>query len=151
MMLDLNTYEREAFMGQLIIVNGSKIIVPPTFSAYILIAPPTLTLEGTGHATVGGQHVCQEGDENKVSATCSYTTGAFTIPGTVTITISEAKSAPYVSSLKPVITAPQWKVKCTKKNPAKQPPPSNTPDPSVSQEMMVNVTGNPNTFVSVES
>lgn len=40
MMLDLNTDDREAFMGQLIIVNGSKIIVPPTFSAYILIAPP---------------------------------------------------------------------------------------------------------------
>ena len=148
-MLNLNTDDREAFMGQLIIVNGSKIIVPATFMTYTLIGAAPLTLQGTGHATVGGQPVCQEGDEKLVTATCAYTTGAYITPGTVTITISEAKTAPNVSSLKPVITAPQWKVKCTKMTPATQPP-NSTPDPSVSQEMMVNVIGNPNTFVYVE-
>lgn len=148
-MLNLYTDECEAFMGQLIIVHDSKINVPGTFMAYTLPIPPQLTLIGTGHATVGGQRVCQEDDETRVTATCAYFTGAFTIPGTVKITISEAKTAANVSSLKPVITAPLWKVKCTVQSPAKKPP-DNALDTSVSQEMMVEVTGNPNTFVFVE-
>lgn len=150
-MLNLYTDEREDFMGQFIIVNGSKIIVPTTFLAYTLIVPPLLTITGTGQATVGGQPVCQEGDEKLVIDSCQYTIGDFTIPGTVTITISEAKTAAYVSSLEPVITAPQWKVKCTSAMQATKPPPSNAPDPSPPQELMVSVTGNPNTFVSVDS
>ena len=149
-MLKLYTDEREDFMDQFIIVNGSKIIVPTPFLAYTLIVPPLLTITGTGQATVGGQPVCQEGDEKLVIGMCSYTIGSYTTPGTVTITISEAKTAAYVSSLKPVITAPQWKVKCTRSTQATLPPPSNLPDLSPPQEMMVSVTGNPNTFVSVE-
>lgn len=148
-MLNLNSDNREAFMGQFIIVNSSTIVVSSPFNNYSLLAPITLNIMGNGHATVSGERVCEEGDEGNVIATCPYTTGAFTTPGTVTITISEAKTSAYVASLKPVITAPQWKVKCVPGIRATNPV-NNQPDTSIQEEKMIEV-NNPNKFVSVVS
>ena len=135
-------------MGQFIIVNSSTIVVSSPFNNYSLLSPITLNITGNGHATVSGERVCEEGDEGDVIATCQYTTGEYTIPGVVTITISEAKTSAYVASLKPVITAPQWKVKCVPSPKATNP--KNQPDPSLQEEKMIEVT-NPNKFVSVDS
>ncbi|TWS00141.1 hypothetical protein [Pseudomonas saxonica] len=135
-------------MGDFIIVKGAQIKMPETFGPIVLVAPPLHTLEATGYATIEGAKICQENDEKKVKITTKYTTAIHIKPGEVLLTIAEAKTASYVLSTKPVITAQKWTVLCAVKIPATDP--QGNLDPTIPQLQDVFIINNPNQFVTVE-
>jgi hypothetical protein len=60
--------------------------------------PTQHEITGSGHATINGKKVCTAQDANTFVYTFTYITGAFTIPGNGTITITKASTAAYITS-----------------------------------------------------
>ena len=74
-------------MGTPLLITGDLAVFPTTFGAAV-ISPMTAPIVGTGKASVDGKAVCVAGDEaSVVVASCPYTAGAYSVPGTAMLTI----------------------------------------------------------------
>ena len=75
-------------MADFIIKAGDTVVFNPAFGpALVTVAPGTMSV--SGKAKVDGSIVCVVGDEAAVAVSgVAYTVGAFTIPGTGTLTIA---------------------------------------------------------------
>lgn len=122
-------------MGDFILMEGDTVQFDPTFGiAVVAVVPGKLT--GSGPATLQQKKVCVAGDELQVAvAGCTYTTAAHAIPGTGTLKIlalgGDQKATKTNSGGKPILLkGSKFQAKFEVQNPAKQPPPANTPDPT---------------------
>ncbi len=75
-------------MSAPLLVTGDVAVFPTVFGAALVLAPMKAPITGSGKASVGGKPVCVAGDEASVIvATCAYTAGSYTLPGTAKLTI----------------------------------------------------------------
>lgn len=75
-------------MGTPLLITGDLAVFPTAFGAAVVPVAMTAPIVGSGKASVGGKAVCVAGDEQSVVvASCAYTAGAYTVPGTAMLTI----------------------------------------------------------------
>lgn len=80
-------------MSKHIVITGDKVIFQPNFGIAIAGPIPSITIEGSGHATILGENICIDGDESNVKLTgVKYSAGAYQILGTCTLTIESLAS-----------------------------------------------------------
>ena len=122
-------------MGDFILMEGDTVQFDPTFGIAVVVVHPG-KLTGSSAATLQQKKICVVGDELQVAVVgCTYTTSVHAIPGTGTLKIAalgeDQKAAEMKFSGKPVLLkGSKFQAKFEVQNPAKQPPPANTPDPT---------------------
>lgn len=122
-------------MSAPLLVTGDLAVFPTAFGAAVVPMVMTAPIVGSGAARVLGKPVCVAGDEQSVVvASCSYTAGPFTVPGTATLTIaalaSEQGSQGVASGRKPALLATgKFVAKLQVLVPAQMPPATPTPPP----------------------
>lgn len=93
-------------MAYCVITNDKAIFDSSAGIATITVSPTTIT--GTGLFSINDNAVCIAGDENSISATGTYITSVYTVPGTISAKVS-LSSIQYSTILKskilPVILA----------------------------------------------
>ncbi len=117
-----------------IIMDGDQVNFLPVFGSALVSVQPGKMI-ASGKTTIKGKKVCVDGDESKVEvANCSYVAPPFVIPGTGTLTIKKlapdqltqkSKSGNKSIVIKGNMFIAEFKVTAQ----AKQPPPTNAPDP----------------------
>jgi len=76
-------------VGTPLLITGDLAVFPTVFGAAVVPAPMSAPIVGSGKASVDGKPVCVAGDEaSVVVAVCTYTAGAFSVPGTAMLTIA---------------------------------------------------------------
>ncbi|NHN24074.1 hypothetical protein FIA58_000155 [Flavobacterium jejuense] len=117
-----------------IIRNGDSVVFSSSGPIMLLPPLPVTAIKATGETTINGKKVCIEGDEKKVEISCSYTVPPFMIPGSGKLKIQslspeqltkKTKSGTKSLILKGKLFIAIFEVE----SPAKQPPPTNAPDP----------------------
>jgi hypothetical protein len=79
-------------VGTPLLLTGDLAVFPTAFGAAVVPAPLTAPMVGSGTLTVDGKPVCVAGDEAKVVVACTYTAGAFSVPGAGMLTIAALAS-----------------------------------------------------------
>ncbi|WP_130734448.1 hypothetical protein [Flavobacterium sp. J27] len=117
-----------------IIKNGDHVVFSSSGPIMLLPPLPITVIKATGETTINGKKVCVEGDEKKVEISCSYTVSPYIMPGSGKLKIQslspeqltkKAKSGAKSLILKGKLFTAIFEVE----TPAKQPPPTNAPDP----------------------
>lgn len=122
-------------MADFILMEGDTVQFDPTFGMAVVVVQPG-KLTGSGPATLQQKKFCVAGDEAQVAVPgCMYTTSVHAIPGTGTLKIAalggDQKATKTNSGGKPILLkGTKFQAKFEVQNPAKQPPPTNTPDPT---------------------
>jgi hypothetical protein len=74
-------------MSDFIIMTGDTVMFSPNFApAIVNVVPGTIT--GSSKITISGAIACVQGDETSVTVPATYISGAFSVPGAGTLTIS---------------------------------------------------------------
>lgn len=120
-------------MSKHIVIDNDALLFDPMFGYRQVTVTGPAKIKGSGEATIGNKKICVLGDEKKVILDATYIAGAFSVPGQGKVTISLLSSdqqAVWCMSDQPVILVGQkFIASFTPTNPAKAPPPANTPDP----------------------
>ncbi len=123
-------------MTDLIIMDGDTVQFSTIAAITLLLPMPTTTIKASGETTVHGKKVCVEGDEKKVEIhNCSYMMPPFTISGLGTLKIKELAPNQFTQKSRSgnkslILQGKTFIAVFEVKSPAKQPPPTNTPDPA---------------------
>ena len=117
-----------------IIKNGDSVVFSSAGPIMLLPPLPVTAIKATGETTINGKKVCIEGDEKKVALSCSYTVPPFMIPGSGKLKIQslspEQLTKKTKSGAKSIILRGKLFIGVFEvESPAKQPPPTNAPDP----------------------
>lgn len=120
-------------MSKYIVVDNDALLFDPAFGHRTVSITGPAKIKGSGKATIGNKKICVLGDEKKVSLNATYTIPGFS-PGQGKVTISAltpGQPLAWCFSGQPVIAVGQKFIALfTPTNPAKGPPPGNTPDPT---------------------
>ena len=79
-------------MSKYIVINGDKVTFQSTFGAATAGPIPPITIMGSGHAKILGEKVCIDGDEKRVTLSCTYKTDVYKTPGTCSLSIEDLAS-----------------------------------------------------------
>lgn len=119
-------------MSSLVIVDNDLLIFSPAFGSKTVTIPGVPKISGTGEASIQNKKICIAGDEKKVSVSATYISGAFSIPGTGTVTITSLaadQQATYATARTPVIVkGSEFTALFTVNSPALNP--QSVPDPT---------------------
>jgi hypothetical protein len=124
--------------GDLVILDGDKVIFSPVFGAATVVVQPG-TMTGAGPARFDGKMLCVDGDEQSVAVMgCTYMTAQYSIPGTGTLKIAALGANQRASNTRTggkavILKGGQFTAKFEVQAPAQQPPTgpgSPVPDPT---------------------
>ncbi|HEI8868282.1 TPA: hypothetical protein SLG40_003840 [Serratia odorifera] len=120
-------------MSKHIVIDNDALLFDPMFGHRQVTVTGSAKIKGSGKATINNKNICVLGDESKVTLDATYIAGGFPVPGQGKVTISKLNTdqqAMWCMSGQPVILVGQkFIASFTPTNPAKAPPPANTPDP----------------------
>lgn len=116
------------------LLDGDQAVFLPTFGTAVVMVRPG-RLSASGPATALRKKIGVAGDEASVSVpACAYVSGAFTVPGMGTLSISrlgaDQTARSTTSGGKAVLLkGSQFTARFSVEAPALMPPPASTPDP----------------------
>lgn len=116
-----------------VVISGDQALFQPAFGAAMVVVRPG-NITGTGPATLSSTKTCITGDESSVSVPgCTYTTPAFSIPGTGTLEIAslnadQKATKTNTGSTPLILVGSVFTARFTVQSPAQQPAP---PGPNV--------------------
>lgn len=115
----------------------------------LILTPPVPRINGTGSATINKKKVCLSADAEAFICEFVYTTPTYETPGSGFIRITQASTAPYVTSPPPqqvLVDSPPFVAMVMFGAPATNP--AGAPDPAI-EPVQITGTFNPqNAFVS---